>query len=824
MTEALLKNPAPPPALPIDDVMPDIRAALARENRLVLAAPPGAGKTTRAPLALLDDDWLGGGRILLLEPRRIAARMAAERMAASLGEKVGGRIGLSTRVDRAVSKATRIEVITDGLFTRRILSDPELAGVGAVLFDEFHERSLNLDLGLALALDVQGALRDDLRLVVMSATLDTARTSAALNAPVVESDGRLFPVQTIYLGRSDARIEDQMALAVRRALREQTGSILAFLPGMGEIRRTMERLGDLGDDILVAPLYGALSPREQDAAVRPAPAGIRKVVIATDIAESSLTIAGINVVIDAGLARIAQSDGDGGATLATRRAARANVDQRRGRAGRTEPGVCYRLWDEAATRGLAAEPTPEIANADLSGLALALAEWGEHDAGRLAFIDPPAEGRLEKARRTLAELGAIDAAGALTPKGRAMAALPMAPRLAAMIAGAEDGADRALAAQIAVLIGERGLGGASADLRERLSRFSADKSPRADALRAQAKRWGGGHAAAPAAEAGRIIALATPLRIARARPGEPGAYLTAGGKALRIDPADALSKSAWLAIADSTGGASGARILAAAPISEDDARRIGGEETVELAEYDAATGEVKARRVKRVGAIVLSEAPLPKPSGAAAAHALVAAVKRHGLDIIDAAGVIRQTQARLALARQVFDGDNFSGDWPVLDDAVLLERADDWLAPLLTATPSLSAVSAPDLRRAVLSFVDWDKVRVLDDAAPLSFTTPAGHAIAIDYLSENAPLIEARVQEFYGASTHPTIASGRMPLVISLLSPARRQVALTRDLPGFWRGGYRDMAKDMRGRYPKHDWPDDPANAKPHEGRTKARL
>ncbi|MEZ5897422.1 MAG: ATP-dependent helicase HrpB [Parvularculaceae bacterium] len=811
-------------ALPIDDVLPAIRAALAGENRLVLAAPPGAGKTTRAPLALLDEDWLAGKRMLLLEPRRIAARMAAERMATSLGEKIGGRIGLSTRVDRAVSAATRIEVVTDGLFTRRILADPELAGVGAVLFDEFHERSLNLDLGLALALDVQGALRDDLRLVVMSATLDTARIAAVLGAPVVESDGRLFPVETIYLGRGDQRVEDRMAQAIRRALREQTGSVLAFLPGMGEIRRTMERLEDFGDDVMLAPLYGALSPQAQDAAVRPAPAGKRKVVIATDIAESSLTIDAVNIVIDAGLARIAESDGDGGTTLVTRRAARANVDQRCGRAGRTGPGVCYRLWDEAGTRGLAAEPTPEIASGDLAGLALALAEWGERDAARLTFIDPPANGRLEKARRTLAELGAIDAAGALTAKGRAMAALPMAPQLAAMIAGAGDGADRALAAQIAVLIGERGLGGASADLRDRLNRFTADNSRRAVALRAQARRWGGGDVAASAAEAGRIIASATPSRIARARTGEPGAYLTVGGRALHIDPADALSKSTWLAIADSAGASSGARILAAAPIREEDARRLGGEEIAELADYDAAAGAVKARRVKRVGAIILSETPLPKPSGAAAAGALVAAVERHGLDIIGAAGAIRQTQARLALAREVFGDDKPGSNWPALDDATLLERVNDWLAPLLAVTPSLPALSATDLRRAVLGLIDWDRARALDDAAPLSFTTPAGHSVTIDYLSENAPLVEARVQEFYGASAHPTIASGRMPLVISLLSPARRQIALTRDLPGFWRGGYRDMAKDMRGRYPKHDWPDDPAAARPHEGRTKARL
>ncbi|NWG70335.1 MAG: ATP-dependent helicase HrpB, partial [Parvularculaceae bacterium] len=416
--------------LPIDEKIADIRASLAAETRLVLAAPPGAGKTTRLPIALLDEPWLAGRRILLLEPRRIAARLAAERMAATLGERLGDTVGLATRIERQVSRATRIEVVTDGLAARRLVADPELSGVGAVLFDEFHERSLPLDLALALALESQIALRPDLRLIIMSATLDTARIATRIKAPVIASEGRQFPVETIYLGRGPEPLEERMARAVRRALREHQGSALAFLPGQKEILRTAEQLA--GVDALVAPLYGALPPAEQDAATAPAPPGRRKVVLATDIAESSLTIPDVAIVVDSGLARIASFDPESGSRLSTERASRASVDQRRGRAGRTGPGVCYRLWDEAETRGLPAEPTPEILSADLSGLVLTLAEWGERDASRLAFVDPPPPGRLANAAALLRELGALDASGALTARGRDMARLPLDPSLAAM--------------------------------------------------------------------------------------------------------------------------------------------------------------------------------------------------------------------------------------------------------------------------------------------------------------------------------------------------------------------------------------------------------
>lgn len=810
-------------ALPIDEALPRIRASLAGGNRLVLAAPPGAGKTTRVPIALLDEAWLAGRRILLLEPRRIAARMAAERMAAMLGERLGERIGLSTRVDRRISARTRIEVVTDGLFTRRILSAPDLDGVGAVLFDEFHERSLAADLGVALARDVQGALRDDLRIVLMSATLDVARIAGAFEAQIVESEGRFYPVETIYLGKSADRIEEFAARAVRRALREQAGSVLVFLPGMREILRTADLLADLSSDVIVAPLYGALSPAEQDRAVSPAPAGKRKVVIATDIAESSLTIEGVGAVVDAGLARVAEYDPDGvGATLVTRRASRASVDQRRGRAGRLGPGVCYRLWDEEGTRGLAAEPVPEILAANLDGLVLALAEWGETDAARLPFIDAPPPGRLVAARAALAALGAVDADGRLTPRGRDMASLPVAPRLAAMIAGARSVAERALAAEIAALIGERGLGGNSTDLRDRLERFRKDASPRASALKAQAKAWANGAEPAPVSAAGRAIAGALPLSIARAEPDRAGKerrYQLAGGRLVFLDAGDALANEPWLAVADSTGAAAGARILAAAPLSEKDALDPGGVSVEETAKFDPERRAVSGRRVRRLGAILLEETPLPKPPAAIARAAIIAAIRRDGLALLLHADAIAGALARLALVR-AHEGE----DWPALSEGALLSRAEEWLAPLLGDPPSIDRPGADDLRRSVLGLLDWRFQRDLDALAPLSVETPAGRRIAIDYAADGGPRVEARVQEFYGIAQHPALLRGKVPLLVSLLSPAGRQVALTKDLPRFWREGYRDMAKDMRGQYPKHDWPNDPASARAHVGKTKARL
>jgi ATP-dependent helicase HrpB len=807
-----------PVDLPIEEKLAEIRESLARGPRLVLAAPPGAGKTTRLPLALLGESWLAGKRLLILEPRRIAARLAASRMAATLGESVGETVGLSTRIERKVSARTRIEVITDGLAARRLIADPELAGVGAILFDEFHERSLALDLALALALEAQSALRPDLRLVIMSATLDTARLAARLDAPAIASEGRQFPIETIYAGRGSGPIDEHMARIIRRALREQQGSVLAFLPGQAEILRTAERLADCG--ARVVPLYGALSPAEQDAAVAPAAEGERKAVLATDIAESALTIQGVSTVIDSGLARIAAFDPDSGTRLSTERASRASVDQRRGRAGRTGPGVCYRLWDEEETRGLPAERTPEILQADLSGLILSLADWGERDPGRLIFLDPPPAGRLAAAASQLRQLGALAEDGSVTARGREMARLPLDPPLAAMIAGADAGPDRTLAAEIAALLSEKGLGGPGADLEDRLFRFRRDGSERARALRAQAARWSGGAAPPPPpSEAGRILAAALPSRIARKRSSEPGAYLLASGAAARLDPADPLNASPFLAVADLVGAGPNARILAAARLPEEAALALGGVMTADTARYDPATKSFKARRVRRLGAIMLSETPLPAPAPDAARAALAAALAEHGLHLLPALHAVRETQARLALARRAF-GDTFH----VLADDELIAGAKTWLFPLLGDPPSLDNPGTEEISRALLAFLEWERARELDEIAPLDWRSPAGRKLPIDYLAPSAPLVEARAQEFFGLRVHPTIARGRAPLSVSLLSPAGRQIALTRDIAAFWKGGYRDMAKDMRGRYPKHDWPDDPASARPHEGRTKARL
>ena len=808
------------PSLPIDDVLAEICAGLRDHARLVLAAPPGAGKTTRVPLALaglLGEAPIIEGKIIMLEPRRIAARMAAQQMANSLGEKLGQSVGLTTRVDRKVSAATRVEVITDGLFTRRILSDPELAGVGAVIFDEFHERRLNSDLGLTLAMEAQGALRDDLRILIMSATLDTEKASSVLGAPVVESQGRQYPVESKYLGRSQDRIEDRMAAAVRKALREEEGSILAFLPGAREIQRTAEQLETVPDNVRVAPLFGALSPAEQDAAVSPAPEGMRKIVLATDIAESALTIEGVRIVIDSGLSRVAEEAAGGlGTRLSTVKTSRASVDQRRGRAGRLSPGVCYRLWDEAATRGLMAAPVPEILKSDLSGLVLTLAEWGERDATRLTWMDAPPAGRLKAAQELLSTLGAIDETGALTVLGSEMARLPLPPRLGALVASAPNAEARALAAEIAALAGERGMGGNSPDLRDRLAGFRRDGSPRARSLKAQAKSWGKG--AAPGGDMAKLLARAWPDQIARKRPGSAGSYLMASGRAAMLPETEALAKQDWLVIADLGGAAKEARISLAAPISEADALEIGGIVSEDRATFDPKTGKFAARRVKALGAIILSESPLPKPSPTVAARAMLEAIAEEGFEAIGAGDVVRETLARIAMLETAGCLDETG--WNTVK---LVETASDWLFPLLKRKGA--QVPAPHaVREDLIASLDWQVQEALRKEAPLSLSLPSGQTAQVDYLDDRAPLVSARAQAFYGLSAHPTLASGRVPVTVEMLSPGRKPVATTQDLGRFWGAGYLDMAKDMRGRYPKHDWPSDPASAKAHEGRTKKRL
>ena len=803
--------------LPIHAVLEELKAALAASTAAVLVAPPGAGKTTVTPLALLDEPWVAGGKLLVLEPRRLAARAAAARLASNLDEKVGETVGYRVRLQSKVSGKTRIEVVTEGVFTRMILDDPGLDGVAAVLFDEFHERSLDADLGLALARDVQQVLRDDVRVVVMSPTVAGAGVSALLaGAPVVESEGRAHPVETRYLGRDPReRIEDAAAKAVVKALAEETGSLLVFLPGQGEIRRAEERLVERIRDpnVILAPLYGALDAAEQDRAIAPAPSGKRKVVLATSIAETSLTIEGVRVVVDCGQARVPRYDPASGLTrLETVRVSRAAADQRRGRAGRTEPGVCYRLWEEPETRALVPFSRPEILEADLSGLALDLARWGARDAAGLAFLDPPPTGAFAEARALLHGLQALDDHGELTPHGRALAALPLPPRLAHMLlvgAGRGQGAE---AAQIAAVLTERGLGGNDADLRTRLERFRRDGSPRSRDARQLAERWArdaARHAkpAGPAVDLGLLLAEAYPERVARAR-GKSGEFLLASGRGVFLEPTDALARERWLAVGELGGGAARDRILLAAPLDEDAllaafADRLEAETRVEPDER----GKVKGKRVRRLGRIVVEERVIEKPDAADVEAALLDEVRRKGVAALPWSERMASLRERVGFLRRR------DPSWPDLSDAALAETLDAWLKPHLAGKASLAQLGDGTLGNALDGLIGWDLRRRLDAEAPERFEAPTGSNIPIDYAAEGGPRVEVRVQELLGLTRHPTV--GGEPLTLALLSPARRPVQLTRDLPAFWKGSWADVRKDMRGRYPKHPWPEDPTQAPP---------
>ncbi|MCX5478152.1 ATP-dependent helicase HrpB [Kaistia geumhonensis] len=807
-------------AFPVDEAIPALTRALADGRNAVLVAPPGAGKTTRVPLALLAAPWRDDRRIILLEPRRLAARAAAARMAATLGEAVGATVGYRVRLERRVSAATRIEVVTEGVFSRMIIDDPSLEGIAAVIFDEFHERSLEGDLGLALALDAQAGLREDLRILVMSATIDGARVARLLgDAPVVESAGRMYPVQTRYCGRDAARrIEDETAAAVRRALAEESGSLLVFLPGQAEIRRTAERLsGVLPGDAELAPLYGALDAAAQDRAIRPAPAGRRKVVLATSIAETSLTIEGVRVVVDSGLARVPLYEPATGITrLETRRVSRASADQRRGRAGRTAPGVCYRLWDEAQTAALAPFDRPEILDADLSPFALDLKAWGVGDPGELAFLDAPPRAAFDEALALLRRLGAIDEGGQLTAEGRALSRLAMPPRLGHMLNRAAPLGFGAVAGGLAALLAEPGLGGNSVDLRDRLQALRTGRDPRSrDALAlgarfARAVGAEGGMAPEDIEQAGLALAFAFPERIAMAR-GAPGAFVMANGRGGLLDAADPLAREPFLAVASLQGAAENARILAAAPLTlaEIEAQFKDAISEEDSVAFDASTGSVRARRVRRLGRLVLAERQAGSPSPEAVAAALVAEIRRRGIAALPFDGAAGSLRARIAFLRRAGDE-----DWPDLSDRALGETLEDWLGPHLVGVRRLDAVDAGLLHAALSALVPWDRKAALDRLAPTHFEAPSGSRLPIDYRDPNGPVLEVRVQELFGLDRHPAVGNG-VPLTLHLLSPARRPIQITGDLPAFWRGSWRDVRADLRGRYPKHPWPEDPLTAPP---------
>lgn len=791
------------PVLPIQSVLPQIRAALAETGAGVLIAPPGAGKTTAVAPDLLDEAWCTG-QIILTSPRRVAARAAAERIAQTLGETPGQTVGYITRLDSKVSASTRILVVTEAILVNRLVDDPELSGVSAVLFDEAHERSLDNDLGLALALETRSILREDLRLLVMSATIDGARFARLLggDAAIIESEGRSFPLTIKWLG-GDASlgIEDRMASAIMTAWRNEEGDILAFLPGVREIERVRERIEARLPETQVHALHGQIDPAAQRAAIRCDPEGRRRIVLATAIAETSLTLDGVRVVVDSGLARLAEFDRAAGTTrLVTRRASRASAAQRAGRAARQGPGVAYRLWEEAGHAGLPEFAPPEILQADLAPLMLRLAKWGTADPGALAWLDPPPEPSVAAARRALEGLGALDAGGRITALGQAVAALPMAPdQAAAVLHGAAAGVGDD-AARLIMLLQERGLGGRGEDLAQRLARWRGENTARSKSAAGIARGWAAQARSlaqaigeSPATDAAEALALARPDFVARRRDATGEHWLSAGGRGYMLDPAAPLARAEWIVIGDAQGHAKGARITAGAEIAAGRIATLFAEELQErvTTRWNSEKSRVEARRERRLGAIVLASVPEPSPDPALLVDILVEkALERLG-DILPA--------GFLARAR-------FAGIAALTPDA-LRESADTWLAPVLAGRRDLD-LPPHRFAEGALGLLDWNERQRLDSAAPTHFISPADTRHAIDYAGDDAPSVEVRVQGVFGLDSQPMI--GTTPLLLKLTSPGGRPVQSTRDLPGFWRGSWRDVVKDMKGRYPKHRWPDQP--------------
>ena len=797
----------PAPDLPIATVLPRLLAALRERTGAVLIAPPGAGKTTAVAPALLGEDWCQG-TVILLSPRRVAARAAAERMAELLGEKPGETIGYLTRLDSRRSAKTRVLVMTEAIFVAALLADPELAGVSAVLFDEAHERHLDSDLGLALAIECQSVLRVDLRLLVMSATIDGSRFAGLLGAaPVIESAGKAYPLAIRWLGaRPEVRLDEAMASAILTAWREENGDILAFLPGVGEIARTHERLVEKLPQALVLPLHGQCEPAAQRAAIRRDPEGRRRIVLATAIAETSLTLDGVAVVVDAGLSRRAEFDKAAGVTrLVTHRASQAAAAQRAGRAARQGPGTAYRLWEEAAHAGRSAFDPPEMLTADLAPLLLSLAQWGAGEVAAMAWLDVPPAASLAAARSKLLALSALGQDGRITAHGRAMAALPMEPPLAHMLLFAAQHGAADQAARLALLLQERGLGGRGEDLTQRLERWNGDRSARAEASRKLAAGWAkvahGRTQRLPSEPPplAILIAEAFPDNLAKRRDGSGEDWLTAGGRGLRLDPASPLARAAFLAVGDAQGEAKGARITGAIALAEAEVLRWLGHRIEHRATLRWIAGErrVEALIEQRLGALVLSLGPDPTPDGAAIAQLLIARLREAGLALLPLSPA---SMALLARARHA--------GIAALDEAALLAEAEDWLAPLLSRR--LDALDRGALHQALLGRLTFEERQRLDRLAPPQFTSPAGTQHAIAYDDAGGPSVELRVQALFGLDSHPAFGQPAQPLLLKLTSPGGKPIQTTRDLPGFWRGSWRDVVRDMKGRYPKHRWPDEP--------------
>lgn len=808
-----------PPDLPIVAVLDQLLGVLQSQTSAVLVAPPGAGKTTSVPLALLDQPWAEGKKIVMLAPRRLAARAAAARMADLLGEAVGETVGYQVRLDKKIGPRTRIEVITEGMLTRRMLADPELSDVAVLIFDEVHERNLEGDLGLALALDIQAGLREDLRLIAMSATVEGGQLAAQLGgADLIESAGRLYPIETFYVGRTqDLPIELQAANCALKALSQGPGDVLVFLPGTAEINRAYEAIASRASAMScgVIALHGSLSPAEQDQALRPLAGDRRKIILSTAIAETSLTIEGVRIVVDAGLTRRPAFEPDSGLTrLVTVRASRAACDQRRGRAGRTAPGHCYRLWEEAEMGAFPAYDRPEILEADLAPLVLTLLSFGVSDPASLKWLDPPPVPALQEARKLLVDLGAIvgeaGQAPRLTPHGKHLVGFGLPPRLAHMIVRAAELGFGTTAAHLAALLSERGMGGNSPDLEQRLLSFARDRSPRATKARAQAQGWAQqvGAREAPVIElAGRALALAFPERVAKARD-RRGGFILVNGSGGELQAHEALATAEFLAIGSLQGKAANARIGEAARLEKADIEELFAQqiETRTVTQFDRAKGVMQGRHQRRLGALILEERPVALTSDQIEAG-LLEAVRSFGIDKLSWSDRAKSFVERL---RWLYARD--PDHWPQGKPGALEAALDDWLAPALIGARSLADV---DVAQALENFLSWPERQAMNEAAPTHFVTPLETRHLIDYAAEQGPTIEVRVQELFGLGRHPMLAGGQVALVFQLLSPAHRPIAVTSNLPEFWKAGWHDVRKDMKARYPRHVWPDDPATAQP---------
>lgn len=835
--------------LPIHEILPELRAQLANHEAVVLSAPPGSGKTTVVPLALLAEPWLTGRSILMLEPRRLAARLAAAFMARQLGEEVGKTVGYRVRFEAKVSPATRVEVVTVGVFTRRIQDDPELAGVGLVIFDEFHERSLQGDLALALCLDVMTGLRDDLKLLIMSATLDTGAVSRLLdNAPVVMGAGQTYPVGVEYsrggqlLQPYPREIAKQMAAVIHRGLTEQPGDILVFLPGAAEIRHTQALLTAtlLPAEIAIHPLYGDLSLAAQTAAVQPDPKGRRRIILATPIAETSITIEGIHTVVDSGWKRTLQFDPNSGLSrLTTQRISRASATQRAGRAGRLGPGHCYRLWSTGEEHGLKPFDPPEILAADLTQLALDLACWGVHDPEALSWLDPPPAGHYAQAQSVLRALGALDHQGHISPLGRKMADLPAHPRLGHMLLAAAEHNAIPLASDLAALLSERDIikgRDRSADIEDRLhvlAAFRTDGPAAAKSLDADTDacrrviqtsrqlrdhlpkpvRNKAGGTAVPTATVGELLALAFPDRIAQRRSEGSGQYKLTSGRGAVLPAHDRLAVHEYLAVAELDAGRIEGRIFLAAPLAKEAlislfAARLQRENKVS---WEEQSGTVKAQRLLRLDELILETSPLAKPAAEAVLAALLSGIRTLGLAALPWSDKAREWQARLESMRLWQP----EAGWPEVSDESLLQSLDQWLAPYLTGMRSAEHLKKLDLCAILTARLDWQQQSRLDREAPTHLTVPSGSKVRLRYTPGEPPVLAVRLQEMFGLADTPKICNNTVPVLLHLLSPAQRPMQITQDLRGFWEGAYHEVKKELRGRYPKHHWPDDPWQAQP---------